>query len=43
VSDPYGVAGTPTVYIIDGKGVVQFAKVGRASEEELEEVIKKVL
>ena len=34
VSDPYGVAGTPTVYII--------AKVGRASEEELEEIIKKV-
>ena len=43
VSDPYGVAGTPTVYIIDGSGVVRFAKVGRASEEELEEVIKQVL
>jgi len=43
VSDPYGVAGTPTVYIIDGKGVVRFAKVGRASEEELEKVIKRVL
>ena len=43
VSDPYGVAGTPTVYIIDGNGVVRFAKVGRASEEELEEVLKQVL
>ena len=43
VSDPYGVAGTPTVYIIDGSGVVRFAKVGRASEEELEEVIKQML
>ena len=43
VSDPYGVAGTPTVYIIDGKGVVRFAKVGRASEEELEEVIKQLM
>jgi peroxiredoxin len=43
VSDPYGVAGTPTVYIVDGKGVVRFAKVGRASEEELEEVIKQIL
>jgi peroxiredoxin len=43
VSDPYGVAGTPTVYIIDSKGIVRFARVGRASEEELEEVIKKVL
>jgi peroxiredoxin len=43
VSDPYGVAGTPTVYIIDGEGVVRFAKVGRASEEELETVIKQIL
>jgi peroxiredoxin len=43
VSDPYGVVGTPTVYIIDGKGVVRFAKVGRASEEELETVIKQIL
>ena len=43
VSDPYGVAGTPTVYIIDSKGIVRFARVGRASEEELEEIIKKVL
>jgi len=43
VSDPYGVAGTPTVYIIDGEGVVRFAKVGRASEEELEKIIKQVL
>jgi peroxiredoxin len=39
VSDPYGVAGTPTVYILDGMGVVQFAKVGRASVEELDAVI----
>ena len=43
VSDPYGVAGTPTVYIIDSEGIIKFARVGRASEEELEEVIKKVL
>jgi len=43
VSDPYGVAGTPTVYIIDSSGVVRFAKVGRASKEELEKIIKQVL
>lgn len=43
VSDPYGVAGTPTVYIIDSEGVVRFAKVGRATEEELEEVIKQLM
>jgi len=43
VSDPYGVAGTPTVYIIDSSGVVRFARVGRASREELEKIIKQVL
>jgi thiol-disulfide isomerase/thioredoxin len=43
VSDPYGVAGTPTLYILNDTGVVMFAKVGRASEEELEEVIKQIL
>jgi peroxiredoxin len=43
VSDPYGVAGTPTLYILDSDGVVRFAKVGRASEEELEEIIKQIL
>ncbi len=43
VSDPYGVAGTPTLYIIDSDGKVRFGKVGRASEEELEEIIKQIL
>ena len=43
VSDPYGVAGTPTLYLIDGEGKVRFGKVGRASEEELEVVIKQIL
>ena len=43
VSDPYGVAGTPTLYIIDGQGIVKFGKVGRASEEELEDIIKSLL
>lgn len=43
VSDPYGVAGTPTLYIIDGNGIIVFAKVGRASEDELENIIKQVL
>ena len=43
VSDPYGVAGTPTLYILDGNGVVKYAKVGRSSEEELETTIKQIL
>ena len=43
VSDPYGVAGTPTLYIIDKEGVVRFGKIGRASELELEKIIKSLL
>jgi thiol-disulfide isomerase/thioredoxin len=43
ISDPYGVAGTPTLYIIDKDGVVKFAKVGKATKEELEQIIKQVL
>ena len=42
VSDPYGVAGTPTVYILDGTGTVQFAKIGRASLDELDAIINKL-
>lgn len=43
VADPYGVAGTPTLYIIDGEGVIRFGKVGRVSEEELEKHIELIL
>ncbi|UCF31897.1 MAG: redoxin domain-containing protein [bacterium] len=43
IADPYGVAGTPTLYFVSGQGVVQFAKVGRASKEEIEAVIKQAL
>jgi len=43
ISDPYGVAGTPTLYFVDREGVVRFAKVGRASKEEIETIIKQAL
>ncbi len=43
ISDPYGVAGTPTLYFVDSNGEVLFAKIGRASKEEIEAVIKQVL
>ncbi len=43
VSDPYGVAGTPTLYIIDSDRVVRFAKVGRTSKEKLVEVLDSIL
>jgi cytochrome c biogenesis protein CcmG/thiol:disulfide interchange protein DsbE len=43
VSDPYGVAGTPTLYILDANRVVKFAVVGRETKEKLETVIKSLL
>ncbi|MEW6487417.1 MAG: TlpA disulfide reductase family protein [Thermodesulfobacteriota bacterium] len=42
-ADPYGVAGTPTLYLVGRDGRVAFAEVGRASKETLEEVIQKAL
>ncbi len=43
VADPYGVAGTPTVYIIDKDGKIAFAAVGRVKPEELKKVLKEIL
>ncbi len=43
VADPYGVAGTPTVYLLDRSGKVQMAKAGRVQEDELEKAIQTLL
>ena len=43
VADPYGVAGTPTIYLVDKGGKVVLAKVGRFKEEDLEKAIQSVL
>lgn len=43
VADPYGVAGTPTLYVVDRAGKIAMAKVGRIKEEELEKAIQSVL
>ena len=43
VADPYGVAGTPTLYMLDPSGKVTFAEIGRASKETLEEIVRKAL
>lgn len=43
VADPYGVGGTPTIYLVDRGGKVALAKVGRFKEEELEKAIQSVL
>ncbi len=43
VADPYGVGGTPTIYLVDRGGKVALAKVGRFKEEDLEKAILSVL
>lgn len=43
VADPYGVAGTPTLFILDREGKVTLAKAGKLTEEELEKAIQAVL
>ena len=43
VADPYGVAGTPTLYIVDRTGKITFAEVGRTPKEVLEDAIRKAL
>lgn len=43
IADPYGVAGTPTIYIVDKQGIVQFAEVGKVSKAILQEAINKVV
>jgi len=43
VADPYGVGGTPTMYLVDRGGKVALAKVGRFKEEDLEKAIQSVL
>ena len=40
IADPYGVAGTPTVYAIGKNGKVIFSAVGRVEPHELKEVIE---
>jgi peroxiredoxin len=42
-ADPYGVAGTPTIYLLDKTGKVTLAKAGRMKEEELEKAIRSLL
>ncbi|MGZ8460596.1 MAG: TlpA family protein disulfide reductase [Candidatus Deferrimicrobiaceae bacterium] len=43
VADPYGVGGTPTLYLVDRAGKVALAKVGKFKEEDLEKAIQSVL
>jgi thiol-disulfide isomerase/thioredoxin len=40
IADPYGVAGTPTVYAIDLEGKISFSAVGKVEPEELKEILE---
>lgn len=43
VADPYGVAGTPALFLVDKRGVVAFSVVGAVTGEQLKAEIGKVL
>ena len=43
VADPYGVAGTPTLYLVGKNGRIAFAELGRTPLEVLERGIRKAL
>jgi hypothetical protein len=43
VADPYGVAGTPALFIIDKKGAVAFTALGALTGKQLKEEIEKVV
>jgi cytochrome c biogenesis protein CcmG/thiol:disulfide interchange protein DsbE len=42
VADPYGVAGTPAVFLVDKKGVISFSAVGVVTPEQLKAEIEKI-
>ena len=43
VADPYGVSGTPALFLIDKQGVISFSTVGAVTAEQLKAEIGKVL
>ena len=43
IADPYGVQGTPTLYIIDKEGRIAFGRVGTLSFDTLSSLISKEL
>jgi peroxiredoxin len=43
VADPYGVAGTPALFIVDKKGVISYSHVGAVTPEQLKAEIEKVV
>lgn len=42
VADPYGVAGTPALFVVDKEGMITFSAVGAVTGEQLKKEIDKV-
>ena len=42
VADPYGVAGTPALFVVDKKGIISFSNVGAVTAEQMKAEIGKV-
>jgi peroxiredoxin len=43
VADPYGVAGTPALFIVDRKGIIAYSTVGSVTADMLRKEIEKVM
>ncbi len=43
VADPYGVMGTPTMFLVDKGGIIRYSRVGATDEKVLREAIVNVL
>lgn len=43
IADPYGVSGTPALFVIDRKGVITFSMVGAVTAEQLRNEISEVV
>jgi hypothetical protein len=43
VADPYGVAGTPAIFLVNKKGVISYSTVGAVTPDQLKSEIEKVV
>jgi peroxiredoxin len=43
VADPYGVAGTPAIFLVNKKGVISYSTVGAVTQDQLKSEIEKVV
>ncbi len=43
VADPYGVAGTPALFLVDRKGIITYSVVGAVTADRLKKEIEKVV